>query len=98
VATPSAEIGEFSVRSWLTEPAVRGRFHELVAEMENTMARALAAERRVEPDADMYVQLAARTATAIYVAAFRLHSHTGRDLVTLVDEGFATVAPTFGNP
>jgi AcrR family transcriptional regulator len=81
VVRPSTEVEEFSIRSWLNEPAVRGRFLELVTEMENTMAAALAA---------------ARIATAIYTAAFHLHICTGRDLVTLVDDGFEMVAPTFG--
>ena len=96
VARPSTDVEEFSIRSWLNEPAVRGRFLELVTEMENTMAAALAAERRTDPDRDLSVQLAARIATAIYTAAFHLHICTGRDLVTLVDEGFEMVAPTFG--
>jgi AcrR family transcriptional regulator len=41
VVRPSTEVEEFSIRSWLNEPAVRGRFLELVTEMENTMAAAL---------------------------------------------------------
>jgi AcrR family transcriptional regulator len=93
VARPGTEVEEFSIRSWLNEPAVRGRFLELVTEMENTMAAALAAERRTDPDRDLSVQLAARIATAIYTAAFHLHICTGRDLVTLVDEGFEMVGP-----
>jgi AcrR family transcriptional regulator len=48
VVRPSTEVEEFSIRSWLNEPAVRGRFLELVTEMENTMAAALAAERRTD--------------------------------------------------
>ena len=95
VADPSREVEEASIRSWLGEPAVRGRFLELVNEMENTMAAALASERGTDPNEDLWVQLAARTATAIYLAAFRLHIATGQDLVALVDEGFEMVAPTF---
>jgi AcrR family transcriptional regulator len=95
VADPSPEVEEASIRSWLQEPAVRGRFLELVNEMENTMAAALAAERGTDPNHDLWVQLAARTATAIYMAAFQLHISTGQDLVALVDDGFEMVAPTF---
>jgi AcrR family transcriptional regulator len=88
VADPSPEVEEYSIRSWLYEPAISGRFHQFVAEMEHTMARALAAERGVDADRDLEVQLAAQAATAIYMAAFHVHVHTGRDLVDLVDEGF----------
>jgi AcrR family transcriptional regulator len=95
IADPSQEVEEASIRSWLQEPAVRGRFVELVNEMEQTMAAALAAERGTDPGQDLWVQVAARTATAIYMAAFQLHIATGQDLAALVDEGFAMVAPTF---
>ena len=96
LADPSPDVEEFSIRSWLAEPAVSVRFHELAARMERTMAEALARERNVDADRDLYVQLAARAATAIYTSAFHLHVHTGQDLVSLVDDGFALVAETFG--
>jgi len=98
VADPSPEVEEYSIRSWLYEPAIRGRFHQFVAEMENTMARALAAERGVDADRDLEVQLAAQAATAIYMAAFHVHVHTGRDLVGLVNDGFKRFRAGIGTP
>jgi hypothetical protein len=59
--------------------------------MERAMAVALAAERGVDPDHDLGVQLFARAATAIYVSAFHIHFHTGRQLEDLVDEGFKLI-------
>jgi AcrR family transcriptional regulator len=97
VAEPSPEVREFSIRSWLSEPAVSGRFHELVAQMERNMAAALATERGVDADQDLHVQLAARAATAIYTTAFHLHIHTGKELCTLVDEGFAIADKSFAD-
>ena len=98
VTDPSREVEKYSIRSWLYEPAISGRFHQFVAEMENTMARALAAERGVDPDDDLEVQLAARAATAIYMSAFHVHVHTGRDMVDLVDEGFKRFGAGIGAP
>jgi len=98
VADPSPEVEEYSIRSWLYEPAISGRFHQFVAEMEHTMARALAAERGVDADRDLEVQLAAQAATAIYMAAFHVHVHTGRDLVDLVNEGFKLFRAGIGTP
>jgi AcrR family transcriptional regulator len=100
VAEPSPEVREYSIRSWLSEPAVSSRFHNLVDQMEKNMADALAAERGVDADRDLHVQLAARAATAIYTAAFHLHAHTGQNLCGLVDEGFAITDKTFagGSP
>jgi AcrR family transcriptional regulator len=95
VVEPSPEVREYSIRSWLSEPAVSGRFHELVGQMERNMALALAAERGVDADHDLHVQLTARAATAIYTTAFHLHVHTGRDLCGLVDEGFAITDRSF---
>jgi hypothetical protein len=66
--------------------------------MENTMARALAAERGVDADRDLEVQLAAQAATAIYLAAFHVHVHTGRDLVGLVNDGFKLFRTGIGTP
>jgi len=82
----------------LYEPAISGRFHQFVAEMEHTMARALAAERGVDADGDLDVQLAAQAATAIYMAAFHVHVHTGRDLVGLVNDGFKRFRAGIGTP
>lgn len=96
VADPSRDVEEYSIHSWLYEPAISGRFHQFVAEMENTMAAALAAERGVDADDDLEVQLAARAATGIYMAAFHVHVHTGRDLVDLVNEGFKLVGAGIG--
>ena len=98
VADPSPEVREYSIRSWLYEPAIAGRFHQLAAQMENTMARALAAERQVDADNDLAVQIAAGAATASYMAAFHVHIHTGRDLVELVNEGFKLFGPGIGAP
>jgi len=98
VADPSPEVEEYSIRSWLYEPAISGRFHQFVVEMENTMARALAAERGVDADRDLEVQLAAQAATAIYTAAFHVHVHTGRDLVGLVNDGFKRFGAGIGPP
>jgi AcrR family transcriptional regulator len=97
VAEPSPEVREYSIRSWLAEPAVSGRFHKLVDQMEKNMANALAAERGVDADHDLHVQLAARAATAIYTTAFHLHVHTGKDLCHLVDQGFAVAAKSFAD-
>jgi AcrR family transcriptional regulator len=97
IAEPSPEVREFSIRSWISEPAVSARFHALVAQMETTMVEALAAERGVDPDADLFVQLAARAATAIYTASFHLHVHTGRELGALVDSGFAIADKSFAD-
>jgi AcrR family transcriptional regulator len=98
VADPSPEVEEYSIRSWLYEPAISGRFHQFVAEMENTMATALAAERGVHADRDLDVQLAARAATAIYMAAFHVHVQTGGDLVSLVNDGFKVFGKGIGAP
>jgi hypothetical protein len=52
---------------------------------------ALARERGVSADRDVGVQVAARAATAAYLAAFHLHVHTGAELPELVDQAFAVL-------
>lgn len=91
LASISEEIQDASISSWLTEPALRDRFTQLSSEMEDSMVRALAAEKGVDPTRDLEVQLAARAATAVYVSAFHLHRNTGRPLPDLVDEGFELI-------
>jgi AcrR family transcriptional regulator len=98
VADPSPEVREYSIQSWLYEPAISGRLHQLATEMENTMAAALAAERGVDADRDLGVQVAAGAATAVYMAAFHVHVHTGRDLVSLVNDGFKVFGTGVGTP
>ncbi len=91
VAEPSREIEQASVASWLTEPAIGRRFAEFSRELETTMAGALARERGVPADRDVGVQVAARAATAAYMAAFHVHVHTGTELPELVDQAFAVL-------
>jgi AcrR family transcriptional regulator len=98
LAELSEEVQDASIGGWLEEPALRDRFGQLSAQMEGAMAAALAAEKGVDPDHDLGVQLAARAATSIYVAAFHVHHHTGRALKDLVDEGFSMIGTGLYSP
>jgi AcrR family transcriptional regulator len=91
VADPSPEIEEASIMSWLNEPAISRRFSEFARELETVMASVLALERGVDPDSDLTVQVAARSATAAYMSAFHVHVHTGQDLPKLLDQAFRAV-------
>jgi AcrR family transcriptional regulator len=91
VADPSPEIEEASIVSWLREPAISRRFSGFSRELETVMASALAAERGVDPDSDLMVQVVARSATAAYMSAFHVHVHTGQDLPKLLDQAFCAV-------
>jgi AcrR family transcriptional regulator len=91
VAEPSTEIEEASITGWLTEPAISRRFGEFSRELEQVITVALARERGVDADRDLTVQLAARSATAAYMAAFHVHIHTGIDLPELLDQAFRAI-------
>ena len=91
VAEPGPELERVSITSWLSEPAIGRRFQEYAAELDRVMCVALAHERRVDPDRDLDVQLAARTASAAYMSAFHVHVHTGRDLAPLLDEALSRI-------
>jgi AcrR family transcriptional regulator len=88
VAEPDPEITDVSLMSWLTEPAVSARYSQFAREMEGIIAAALARDRGTNPDRDLGAQLAARSATAVYMSTFHLHVHTGRELPALLAEAF----------
>lgn len=89
VAEPGPELEQVSITSWLSEPAIGRRFQEYATELDRVMCVALARERGVDPDRDLDVQLAARTASAAYMSAFHVHVHTGHDLTALLDEALS---------
>jgi AcrR family transcriptional regulator len=91
VGEPDPEIRDASLMGWLTEPAISARLSQYAREMEEIIARALARDRRTNPDVDLVAQMGARSATAVYMSTFHLHVHTGRDLLELLDEAFALV-------
>jgi AcrR family transcriptional regulator len=88
VAEPDAEITKVSLMSWLTEPAISARYSQFAREMEGIIAAALAQDRGTNPNRDLGAQLAARSATAVYMSTFHLHVHTGRDMSDLLAEAF----------
>ncbi|HEY1969765.1 MAG TPA: TetR family transcriptional regulator [Pseudonocardia sp.] len=88
VAEPDPEITDVSLMSWLSEPAISARYSQFAREMEGIIAAALAQDRGTHPDRDLGAQLAARSATAVYMSTFHLHVHTGRDLSDLLAEAF----------
>jgi AcrR family transcriptional regulator len=88
VAEPDPEIRSVSLMSWLSEPAISARYSQFSREMEGIIAAALAEDRGTTADRDMVAQLAARSATAVYMSTFHLHVHTGRELSALLAEAF----------
>jgi AcrR family transcriptional regulator len=88
IAEPGEDIKNVSIEHWLGERAVSSKLSECVRDMEQTIANVLAEARGVDPELDFKVQLAARSATAIYMSAFHLHKTTGAELTDLVDEAF----------
>jgi AcrR family transcriptional regulator len=88
VAEPDPEITDVSLMSWLSEPAISARYSQFAREMEGIIAAALARDRGTNPDRDLGAQLAARSATAVYMSTFHLHVHTGRELPALLAEAF----------
>jgi AcrR family transcriptional regulator len=80
VAEPSSGVEELIVASWLTEPAIAKHFSLILAELERTIALALAEERHVDPDRDLSIQFMARATTAAFTAAMHVHIHTHGNL------------------
>jgi AcrR family transcriptional regulator len=88
LSDPDPEIRNVSLMSWLSEPAISARYSQFSREMEGIIAAALAQDRGTNPDLDLGAQLAARSATAVYMSTFHLHVHTGRDMSELLAQAF----------
>ena len=89
---PDSPVTEFILRSWLFEPAVSARFAQFARETEQVIATAMADARGTDPNRDGVAQLAARSATAVYMTTFHLHLHTRRPLNDLLAETFEALA------
>jgi AcrR family transcriptional regulator len=89
VVEPHSGVEELTIASWLSEPAIARHFSAFVAELERTMANALAHERGVDPDQDLHVQFLARVASAACTAAIHVYVHTHTDLEKLFRDVFA---------
>jgi AcrR family transcriptional regulator len=88
LAEPNSGVEELTIASWLREPAIAKHFSGIVAELEQTIARALAAEARVDPDHDLRVQVIARATSSACTAALHVHINTHESLQTLFDGVF----------
>lgn len=86
VSEPSSGIGEIAVAAWLHEPALARRFSQLTADLERCIADIIADERGTDADSDLSAQFMARCATAGYLSALRIHTHTGRNLAGLLQQ------------
>jgi AcrR family transcriptional regulator len=91
VAEPTSGIEDFTIASWLSEPAIARRFSQISAELEHDIAVALAQGTGLDPDRDVPIQLLARATTAAYMTAFHVHVNTGRDLADLMEEVFCAI-------
>lgn len=91
VAEPTSGIEDFTIASWLSEPAIAKRFSQITAELEQHIAVALAQGTGLDPDGDVSIQLLARGTTAAYMTAFHVHVKTGRDLRSLMEEVFTEI-------
>lgn len=88
LAEPNSDVAELIIVSWLREPAIARQFGGIVAELEQTVARALAAEAGVDPDRDLRAQLIGRCAGAACTAALHTHVHTRQPMDSLFDSVF----------
>jgi hypothetical protein len=78
------------------EPALYRRFLEIASEWETVVARALAAERGIDPAADMYSQMLATSLVGACRAAFRVWlaapelplAQRMEDALELIESGF----------
>lgn len=85
---PSSGIEELTIASWLNEPAIAKHFSAILAELERSVAIALAEERNVDPDLDLATQFMARATTAAFTAAIHVHVKTHGDLQELFEKVF----------
>ncbi|HEY1969936.1 MAG TPA: TetR family transcriptional regulator [Pseudonocardia sp.] len=89
LAEPSSGVEELIIASWLTEPAIAKHFSVILAELERTIALALAEERGADPDQDLTIQFVARATVAAVTAALHVHIHRHGKLENEFEQVFA---------